>query len=163
MTHRSSPIEKARRLDGPDKIESLKRMRQRYLNSLPRDTRKEHLPVHFQDTESSLEKQSLFWITVGIVMLPASVLIAVATLALWIGLSVVWLLDGDTLAGLFWLLVWGHVRSAIAASIVIGIPFFLLGCLAGMTMRGVAIIFNLQMKALRSFPLKIQRKRREDS
>ncbi|KKM83300.1 hypothetical protein LCGC14_1310820 [marine sediment metagenome] len=119
--------------------------------------------MHFQDTESSLEKQSLFWITVGIVMLPASVLIAVATLALWIGLSVVWLLDGDTLAGLFWLLVWGHVLSAIAASIAIGIPFFLLGCLAGMTMRGVAIIFNLQMKALRSFPLKIQRKRREDS
>ncbi len=114
--------------------------------------------MHLQDTEPSPEKQSLFWITVGIVMLPASILVAVATLGLWIGIGVVWLLDGDTVAGLFWLFVWGHILSAIAASIVIGIPFFLLGCLAGITMRGVAVVFNLQMKALRSFPLKIQRK-----
>lgn len=138
-------------------------MRQRYLNSLPRDTRKEHFPVHLQDTEPPLEKQSLFWTTVAIVMLPASILIAVATLALWIGISVAWLLDGDTVAGLFWLLVWGHVLSGIAASIVIGIPFFLLGCLAGMTMRILAIVFNLQIKALHSFPFKIQWKRRRDS
>ncbi len=115
--------------------------------------------MHIQDTEPSLEKQSLFWTTVGIVMLPASILVGLATLALWIGLSAVWLLGGDTVAGLFWLLVWGHILSAIAASIVIGIPFFLLGCLAGITMRGVAAVFNLQMKALHSFPLKIQRRR----
>lgn len=119
--------------------------------------------MHLQDTEPSLEKQSLFWITVGIVMLPASILIAAATLGLWIGIGVVWLLDGDTIAGLFWLFVWGHILSAIAATVVIGIPFFLLGCLAGIIMLGVAAIFNLQMKALRSFPFKIQWKRRGDS
>ena len=119
--------------------------------------------MHIQDTESSPKQQSLFWTTVGIVMLPASILIAIATVTLWIGISVVWLLDGDTVAGLFWLFVWGHVLSGIAASVVIGVPFFLLGCLAGVTMRGVAIVFNLQMKALRSFPLRIQWKRHEDS
>ena len=119
--------------------------------------------MHIQDTESSLERQSLFWITVGIVMIPASILVALATVGLWIGIGVVWLLDGDTVAGLFWLFVWGHILSAIASSVVIGIPFFLLGCLAGITMRGVAIVFNLQLKALRSFPFKIQWKRRGDS
>ena len=119
--------------------------------------------MHIQDTESSLERQSLFWITVGIVMIPASILVALATVGLWIGIGVVWLLDGDTVAGLFWLFVWGHILNAIASSVVIGIPFFLLGCLAGITMRGVAIVFNLQLKALRSFPFKIQWKRRGDS
>ena len=119
--------------------------------------------MHLQDTESSMQQQSLFWITVGIVMLPASILVALATVALWWGMSFIWLLNGDTVAGLFWLFVWGHILSAIAANVVIGIPFFLLGCLAGITMRGVAIVFNLQLKALRSFPFKIQWKRRGDS
>ena len=119
--------------------------------------------MHIQDTEPPLEKQSLFWTTVGIVMIPGSILVTIASFALWIGIGVDSLLDGDTVGGLFWLFVWGHILSGIAASVIIGIPFFLLGCLAGITMCSIAAAFNLQMKALRSFPFKIQWKRREDS
>jgi len=106
--------------------------------------------------------KSLFWSSVGIAMIPASILVPLAAMVMYIWIAVDEFSNGETVAGIMWLLIWGHFLSALAMFVVIGLPLFVLSLLIGGMVCGVAGAFRLQMTAIRTFPFGVH-KRKEES
>src|SRR3990167_1420248 len=106
--------------------------------------------------------KSLFWSSVGIAMIPASILVSVAATIAYVWVAVDMFADGETVAGVLWLLVWGHFLSALAAFVVVGLPLFVLSLLIGGMVCAVAGAFRLQMTAIRTFPFGVHKRVKEE-
>ena len=102
--------------------------------------------------------KSLFWSSVGIAMIPGTILVPLAATVMYIWIAVDELSSGETVAGIMWLLIWGHFLSALASFVVIGLPLFVLSLLIGGMVCGVAGAFRLQMTAIRTFPFGVHKR-----
>ena len=93
-----------------------------------------------------------------IIMTPAMVLSSLLAVVIYLYFGISMLVNGDTGAAIFWFLIWGHILSALAATIITIPLLAILAVFAAAAAGMFSLAFGLQKKGVESLPFKVERK-----
>ena len=100
----------------------------------------------------------MFSRTFSIVMTPAVFLVGIASMILYVYVGVGMAATDGALAAFFWFAFYGHIVSALAATLIVGIPLVILAVLAACVAWILALGWRLQKRGLESLPFTVRRK-----
>ena len=100
----------------------------------------------------------MFSRTFSIVMIPAVFLVGIASMILYAYVGVSMAATDGVWPAFFWFAFYGHIVSALAAVLVIGIPLAILAVLAACAVWLFGLGWRLQKRGMESLPFRVERK-----
>ena len=94
----------------------------------------------------------------NIVMTPAVVLVGIASAIIYVYFGVEMSATDGAWPAFFWFAFYGHIVSALAATLVVGIPLVILAVLAASAAWMFGLGWRLQQRGVESLPFRVERK-----